>query len=173
MEEKWTDRLRVKMQDYEEAGPEGLWQSISDAMDRQTGVPGMPEGALLKRHAADSRMKRRRRYLIPAISAAAAILLTVYFGFRDRPDNGFHEVPAGVPEKEPERFHNLLADNSSDKSESMPAGPLSGKDSGKEPLTPQEDSTVHTEFLTNIWLEEMSTGSARSIPFPFSEWATT
>lgn len=170
MEEKWTDRLRVKMQDYEEAGPEGLWQSISDAMDRQTGVPGMPEGALLKRHAADSRMKRRRRYLIPAISAAAAILLTVYFGFRDRPDNGFHEVPAGVPEKEPERFHNLLADNSSDKSESMPAGPLSGKDSGKEPLTPQEDSTVPEE---NPVPQEDVPASREDAPAPATEHGTS
>ena len=39
MDGKWTDRLRKRMQDFEEPEPEGLWQAVSDAMDKSGTAP--------------------------------------------------------------------------------------------------------------------------------------
>ena len=108
MGKEWTEKLREKMQDYQEAGPEGLWEAISEAMDNAGSAPAEyrtrsvaaadGDHASPVRAAAETvsgpeksgrrtvrpRLKRAG-YLITALSAAAAILLVAYFSFRTSP----------------------------------------------------------------------------------------
>ena len=108
MGKEWTEKLREKMQDYQEAGPEGLWEAISEAMDNAGSAPAEyrtrsvaaadGDHASPVREAAETvsgpeksgrrtvrpRLKRAG-YLITALSAAAAILLVAYFSFRTSP----------------------------------------------------------------------------------------
>ena len=105
MDGKWTDRLRKRMQDFEEPEPEGLWQAISDAMDKSgTAVP-VRKPAHAGRKA--SGFSKYVMYATAALSAAAAILLAVRFGFNDRPvlpadDNDIVAVAANTaPERLP------------------------------------------------------------------------
>lgn len=106
MDGKWTDRLRKRMQDFEEPEPEGLWQAISDAMDKSgTAVP-VRKPAHAGRKA--SGFSKYVMYATAALSAAAAILLAVRFGFNDRPvlpadDNDIVAVAADTaPERLPD-----------------------------------------------------------------------
>ena len=106
MDGKWTDRLRKRMQDFEEPEPEGLWQAISDAMDKSgTAVP-VRKPAHAERKA--SGFSKYVMYATAALSAAAAILLAVRFGFNDRPvlpadDNDIVAVAADTaPERLPD-----------------------------------------------------------------------
>ena len=78
MDRKWTDRLRSRMLDYEEAEPEGLWQAISDDLDKNKVTP--------VRTAPETGKKKFGRYIAGALSAAAAIALAVYFSL----DRGPH-----------------------------------------------------------------------------------
>lgn len=78
MDRKWTDRLRSRMLDYEEAGPEGLWQAISDDLDKNKVIP--------VRIVPGTGKKKFGRYIAGALSAAAAIALAVYFSL----DRGPH-----------------------------------------------------------------------------------
>ena len=106
MDGKWTDRLRKRMQDFEEPEPEGLWQAVSDAMDKSgTAVP-VRKPAHAGRKA--SGFSKYVMYATAALSAAAAILLAVRFGFNDRPvlpadDNDIVAVAADTaPERLPD-----------------------------------------------------------------------
>ena len=76
MDKDWKDRLRNIMQDYEEPEPEGLWQAISDAMDK--GAASRKEVMPVRKH---RRASAAGRYIITALSAAAAITVAVYFSF--------------------------------------------------------------------------------------------
>lgn len=106
MDKEWTDRLRDRMQDYEEAGPEGLWKAISDAMEnaeaashearRKTDVSSSGIKVPADREIAASpdnpsrteqkifpvSFRKSAGYIATALSAAAAILLVIYFSFR-------------------------------------------------------------------------------------------
>ena len=78
MDRKWTDRLRSRMLDYEEAEPEGLWQAISDDLDKNKVNP--------VRTVPETGKKKFGRHIAGALSAAAAIALAVYFSL----DRGPH-----------------------------------------------------------------------------------
>lgn len=106
MGKEWTEKLREKMQDYQEAGPEGLWEAISDAMEnaeaashearRKTDVSssGIKVHADREIAASPDNPSRTERKIFPvsfrksagyiatALSAAAAIFLVIYFSFR-------------------------------------------------------------------------------------------
>ena len=38
MDKDWTDRLRIRMQDYEAPEPDGLWERVLSSMDTGHGV---------------------------------------------------------------------------------------------------------------------------------------
>ena len=106
MGKEWTEKLREKMQDYQEAGPEGLWEAISEAMDnaeatshearRKTDVSSSGIKVPADREIAASpdnpsrterkifpvKFRKSAGYIATALSAAAAILLVIYFSFR-------------------------------------------------------------------------------------------
>ena len=104
MDGKWTDRLRKRMQDFEEPEPEGLWQAVSDAMDKSGTAPAHKPARAGKKASGYSKYVM---YATAALSAAAAILLAVRFGFNDRPvlpadDNDIVAVAADTaPERLP------------------------------------------------------------------------
>lgn len=105
MDGKWTDRLRKRMQDFEEPEPEGLWQAVSDAMDKSG--PAIPVHKPARAGKKASGFSKYVMYATAALSAAAAILLAVRFGFNDRPvlpadDNDIVAVAADTaPERLP------------------------------------------------------------------------
>ena len=105
MDGKWTDRLRKRMQDFEEPEPEGLWQAVSDAMDKSGTAPVHKPARAGKKASGYSKYVM---YATAALSAAAAILLAVRFGFNDRPvmpadDNDIVAVAADTaPERLPD-----------------------------------------------------------------------
>ena len=104
MDGKWTDRLRKRMQDFEEPEPEGLWQAVSDAMYKSGTAPVHKPARAGKKASGYSKYVM---YATAALSAAAAILLAVRFGFNDRPvlpadDNDIVAVAADTaPERLP------------------------------------------------------------------------